>query len=195
MTLFHTVAFCGHLWQCFKKMANLVHKSNVCSFWLETLCQGQKNSEANFCFPRHNVFQPKGYIFLGFHPLTFHTPLHFNGFCFILYLQILHNLLCGGREAKKKLWKEMAKKWAEHLTCVGGVESAKEWVAHIQKSAVILPSTSHIMFSSGWKVLWQKGVKLQPALLGWGNYLAVTSCNVFFLTSVTYVQCFDSPSN
>ena len=74
-------------------MANLVHKSNVCSFWLETLCQGQKNSEANFCFPRHNVFQPKGYIFLGFHPLTFHKPLHFNGFCFILYLQILHNLL------------------------------------------------------------------------------------------------------
>ena len=93
MTLFHTLAFCGHLWQCFKKMANLVHKSNVCSFWLETLCQGQKNSEANFCFPRHNVFQPKGYIFLGFHPLTFHKPLHFNGFCFILYLQILHNFL------------------------------------------------------------------------------------------------------
>ena len=135
MTLFHTVAFCGHLWQCFKKMANLVHKSNVCSFWLETLCQGQKNSEANFCFPRHNVFQPKGYIFLGFHPLTFHTPLHFNGFCFILYLQILHNLLddrlpprggggggmcvclgMGGREARNNLWKEMAKKWAEHLT-------------------------------------------------------------------------------
>ena len=75
MTLFHTVAFCGHLWQCFKKMANLVHKLNICSFWLETLCQGQKNSEANFCFPRHNVFQPKGYIFLGFHRLTFHTPL------------------------------------------------------------------------------------------------------------------------
>ena len=74
-------------------MANLVHKLNICSFWLETLCQGQKNSEANFCFPRHNVFQPKGYIFLGFHPLTFHTPLHFNGFCFILSLQILHNLL------------------------------------------------------------------------------------------------------
>ena len=62
MTLFHTVAFCGHLWQCFKKMANLVHKSNVCSFWLETLCQGQKNSEANFCFPRKKwlFFRPKG---------------------------------------------------------------------------------------------------------------------------------------
>ena len=42
-------------------------------------------------FPRHNVFQPKGYIFLGFHPLT--LPLHFNWFCFILSLQILHNLL------------------------------------------------------------------------------------------------------
>ena len=89
MTLFHTVAFCGHLWQCFKKMASLVHKLNICSFWLETLCQGQKNSEGNFCFPRHNVFQPKGYIFLGFHPLTYHKPLHFNGFCFILPLQIL----------------------------------------------------------------------------------------------------------
>ena len=25
---------------------------NICSFWVETLCQGQKNSEANFCFPR-----------------------------------------------------------------------------------------------------------------------------------------------
>jgi len=90
---------------------------------LETLCQGQKNSETNFCFlrkkscffsiegrknsfskgnkcssqsffcPRHNAFQPKGYIFLGFHPLTYHKPLHFNGFCFILSLQILHNLL------------------------------------------------------------------------------------------------------
>ena len=59
MTLFHTVAFCGHLWQCFKKMANLVHKLNICSFWLETLCQGQKNSEANFCFPRH----PRALIF------------------------------------------------------------------------------------------------------------------------------------
>ena len=36
------------------------------------------------------------------------------------------------------------------------------------------------MFSSGWKVLWQNGVKLQPILLGLGEYLAVTSCNVFF---------------
>ena len=62
-------------------------------FLVETLCQGQKNSEGNFCFPRHDVFQPKGYIFLGFHPLTYHKPLHFNGFCFILSLQILHNLL------------------------------------------------------------------------------------------------------
>ena len=67
--------------------------------------------------------------------------------------------------------------------------------ANSKKCDIILPSTSHIMFSSGWKVLWQKGVKLQPALLGWGKYLAVTSCNVFFLTSVTCVQCFDSPSN
>ena len=25
---------------------------NICFFWVETLCQGQKNSEANFCFLR-----------------------------------------------------------------------------------------------------------------------------------------------
>ena len=48
-------------------------------FFMILYNQGQK---------RHNVFQPKGYIFLGFHPLTFHTPLHFNGFCFILSLQL-----------------------------------------------------------------------------------------------------------
>ena len=34
-------------------------------------------------------FQPEGYIFLGFHPLTYHKPLDFDGFCFILPLQIL----------------------------------------------------------------------------------------------------------
>ena len=35
---------------------------NICSFWLETLCQGQKNSEANFCFLRKNgcFFRPQG---------------------------------------------------------------------------------------------------------------------------------------
>ena len=34
----------------------------ICSFWVETLCQGQKNSEANFCFPRKKwlYFRPKG---------------------------------------------------------------------------------------------------------------------------------------
>ena len=34
----------------------------ICSFWVETLCQGQKNSEANFCFPRKKwlFFRPKG---------------------------------------------------------------------------------------------------------------------------------------
>ena len=78
------------------------------SFRLKTLCLGQKNSEKNFCFLRKkqfflretNVllrvflyqaycFQPEGYIFLGFHPLTYHKPLDFDGFCFILPLQIL----------------------------------------------------------------------------------------------------------
>ena len=29
---------------------------NICSFWLETLCQVQKNSEANFCFLRKTGF-------------------------------------------------------------------------------------------------------------------------------------------
>ena len=35
---------------------------HICSFWVETLCQGQKNSEANFCFPRKKwlFFRPKG---------------------------------------------------------------------------------------------------------------------------------------
>ena len=53
-----------------------------------------------------------------------------------------------------------------------------------EKSAILflnLPSTPHIMFSPGWKILWQKGVKVQPVLLGCGEYLAVTSCNVLFL--------------
>ena len=27
-------------------------KENICSFWVETLCQGQKISEANFYFQR-----------------------------------------------------------------------------------------------------------------------------------------------
>ena len=53
--------------------------------------------------------------------------------------------------------------------------------ANSKKCDVILPSTPHIMFSSGWKVLWQKGDKVQPVLLGCGEYLAVTSCNVLFL--------------
>ena len=73
---------------------------NVCSFWLETLCQGQKTLRrtfvswgktvvffnrrekkqflqgkqmffSEFFCPSHNVFQPEGYIFLGFHPLTY----------------------------------------------------------------------------------------------------------------------------
>ena len=34
----------------------------ICSFWVETLCQGQKSSEANFCFLRKKwlFFRPKG---------------------------------------------------------------------------------------------------------------------------------------
>ena len=38
-----------------------------------------------------------------------------------------------------------------------------------------------LCFFLGWKVLWQKGVKVQPVLLGCGEYLAVTSCKVLFL--------------
>ena len=37
-------------------------QKNICSSWLETVCQGQKNSEANFYFSRKNscFFRPKG---------------------------------------------------------------------------------------------------------------------------------------
>ena len=52
--------------------------------------------------------------------------------------------------------------------------------ANSKKCDIILPSTPHIMFSSEWKVLWQKWVKLQPVLLDCGEFLAVTFCNVFF---------------
>ena len=55
--------------------------------------QGKQMFFSEFFCPRHNNFQPEGYIFLGFHPLTYHKPWHFDGFCFILSLQILHNLL------------------------------------------------------------------------------------------------------
>ena len=55
--------------------------------------QGKQMFFSEFFCPRHNVFQPEGYIFLVFHPLTYHKPLHFDGFRFILPLQIMHNLL------------------------------------------------------------------------------------------------------
>jgi hypothetical protein len=51
--------------------------------------QGKQMFFSEFFCARHNVFQPEGYIFLGFHPLTYHKPLHFDGFCFILPLKIL----------------------------------------------------------------------------------------------------------
>ena len=92
---------------------------NMCSFWLETLCQrrklwgkllfpvkrlcfffstegrkssfskGNKCSSERFFSARHNVFQPKGYLFLGFRPLTYHKPLHFAEFCFINFGNLL----------------------------------------------------------------------------------------------------------
>jgi hypothetical protein len=51
--------------------------------------QGKQMFFSEFFCARHNVFQSEGYIFLGFHPLTYHKPLHFDRFCFILPLQIL----------------------------------------------------------------------------------------------------------
>jgi hypothetical protein len=51
--------------------------------------QRKKMFFSEFFCARHNVFQPEGYIFLGFHPLTYHKPLHFDRFCFILPLQFL----------------------------------------------------------------------------------------------------------
>jgi hypothetical protein len=59
--------------------------------------QGKQMFFSEFFCTRHNVFQPEGYIFLGFHPLTYHKPLHFDGFCFILPLQILLISLLLGR--------------------------------------------------------------------------------------------------
>ena len=50
--------------------------------------QGKQMFFSEFFWPRHNVFQPEGYIFFGLYPLTYHKPLHFNGFCFILLLRI-----------------------------------------------------------------------------------------------------------
>ena len=45
-----------------KEEINSCTNGYICSFWVETLCQGQKNSEANFCFPRKKwlFFRPKG---------------------------------------------------------------------------------------------------------------------------------------
>ena len=39
---------------------------------------------SEFFWPRHNVFQPEGYIFFGLHTLTYHKPLHFDGFWFCI---------------------------------------------------------------------------------------------------------------
>ena len=50
--------------------------------------QGKQMFFSEFFWPRHNVFQPEGYIFFGLHPLTYHKPLYFAGFCFILPQQI-----------------------------------------------------------------------------------------------------------
>ena len=59
--------------------------------------QGKQMFFSEFFCARHNVFQPEGYIFLGFHPLTYHKPLHFDKFCFILPLQILLITWLSGR--------------------------------------------------------------------------------------------------
>jgi hypothetical protein len=55
--------------------------------------QGKQMFFSEFFCTRHNIFQPEGYIFLGFHPLTSYKPLHFDRFCFILPLQIFANHL------------------------------------------------------------------------------------------------------
>ena len=51
--------------------------------------------------------------------------------------------------------------------------------ANSKKCDIILPSTPHIMFSSGWKILWQKGVKLQPVLLGCELVIMNSTCTNF----------------
>ena len=37
-------------------LKGFIRHENICSFWVESLCQGQKNSEANFCFLRKKQF-------------------------------------------------------------------------------------------------------------------------------------------
>ena len=54
MTLFHTVAFCGHLWQCFKKMANLVHKIYIFSFG--NIMPGTEKLWGELLFPEEKCF-------------------------------------------------------------------------------------------------------------------------------------------
>ena len=46
--------------------------------------QGKQMFFSEIFWPRHNVFQPEGYIFFGLHPLTYHKPLHFDLFWFCI---------------------------------------------------------------------------------------------------------------
>ena len=70
-----------------------VRKLFVCFFqyvcWIWGSCKFKK------CLLLKNtvIVEVRYRFFLGFHPLTFHKTWHFDGFCFILPLQILHNLL------------------------------------------------------------------------------------------------------
>ena len=59
-----------------------------------SFCKGNKCSSQSFFAPAITFFSLKDTFSWGFilWP-TYHKPLHFDGFCFILLLQILHNLL------------------------------------------------------------------------------------------------------
>ena len=59
------------------------------------ICQGKQMFFSEFLCPRHNIFQPEGYILLEFHALTYQKPLLFDRFCFILPLQIVVNHVGG----------------------------------------------------------------------------------------------------
>ena len=89
--------------------------------------QGKQMFFSEFFCPRHNVFQPEGYIFLVFHPLTYHKPLHFDGFqleivscdssgCQLIFLRIPPMIFLGIQECKVLLyilWEVIAKIAAE----------------------------------------------------------------------------------
>ena len=70
-----------------------VRKLFVCFFKYVCWIWGSCKFEMSLLLKNTVIVEVRYRFFLGFHPVTFHKPRHFEGFCFILPLQILHNLL------------------------------------------------------------------------------------------------------